>query len=238
MIDALTFYRTGEHDCSYLAGQKAQTIFLDPQVEISQSVLETLNGQGFRRSGSNVYRPECKQCHACESTRVITGQFTWRRSFKRILKLNQDVQVNIRVAEYQQEHYDLFERYINERHSDGDMYPTSEQQYSDFLIQGYAQSYIVEFRLNGKLLGCTVIDLLYSGLSAIYTWFDPDYSDRSIGSFAILELIKLAIRQQLPYVYLGYWIKDSAKMNYKSRFQPLESYKNDSWQEIINESFE
>jgi len=238
MTDALTFYRTGEHDCSYLADKKAQTIFLDPAIELSQSILETLSNHGFRRSGSHVYRPECHQCNACESTRVIIEQFKWRRSFKRILKQNQDIELRICESEFRQDHYDLFERYINERHSDGDMYPTSEQQYSDFLLEGFTQSYIVEFRLHGVLLGCTVIDLLFSGISAIYTWFDPDYADRSIGSLAILELIKLATRLPLPYVYLGYWIKGSSKMNYKSRFKPLESYKNDSWQEIINESFE
>lgn len=230
----MVFFRTGEHPCSYLDDQLAQTVFLDPEFNLDPQTLEVLNRNGFRRSGGHVYRPDCNLCNQCESSRVLVNEFNWSKSFKRIVKKNNDVSISICPPEFRDEHYELFERYINDRHQDGDMYPTCKAHYQDFLLKGYSESFIVEYRIGDRLIGCTAIDELVSGLSAIYTWFDPEYSDRSIGSYAILQLIKIAERLQIPHVYLGYWIGSSPKMSYKSRFLPLETFKNGNWQQIIN----
>lgn len=228
------FYQTGEHACSYLPDRQARTIFLDPKYNAIAETLEILNLQGFRRSGKHIYRPECDDCKRCESVRVKVSEFVWTRSFKRNLRKNDDVQLTIHPLTFNQAHYDLFEDYINKRHRDGDMYPTSQEQYEQFLLQGFTNSYILEFRRNNQLIGCSVIDHLATGLSALYTWFDVSEEKNGIGTLAILHMIQLAARLQLPYVYLGFWIADSPKMAYKSRFKPLQTFKNEQWSEKID----
>lgn len=230
----LVFYQTGEHACSYLPNRQAKTIFLDPKFDADASTLELLNTHGFRRSGTHIYRPECPSCKRCESVRVKVEDFVWTRSFKRNMRNNADVTLSIHPLNFNQAHYDLFERYINHRHRDGDMYPTSQDQYEQFLLKGFSNSYILEFRREDQLIGCSVIDHLSTGLSALYTWYDVTEEKRGIGTLAILHMIQLATRLQLPHVYLGFWIAESTKMAYKSRFKPLQTYKDERWSEKID----
>ena len=234
MSDDLIFYKTGEHNCSYLSGEMANTLFLDPEAEITQHRMELLNQNGFRRSGKHLYRPDCKDCDACISVRVPVDQFNWKRRFRRILKKNHDLRISYSQAEFNSEHYALFEKYINSRHADGDMYPTSEDKYRDFLTQGYSHSRILEFHDQDCLIGCCLLDELLSGLSAVYTWFDPDESGRSIGTYAILQLLLLCQRINRPHLYLGYWIKNCRKMDYKSDFMPLEGFINQQWRSFLD----
>ena len=234
MSSDLVFYQTGVHACSYLPNRDSKTIFLDPKQPVDPGLLELLNLQGFRRSGKQIYRPHCPDCNRCESARVQVKDFKWTRSFKRTMKKNSDIKVFVRPLDFNQEHYDLFEHYINERHADGDMYPTSESQYRQFLLDGYENTAILEFRQGEHLVGCSVIDQLSTGLSALYTWFDIDYEKRGIGTLAILHLILLAEKLERPFVYLGFWIADSEKMAYKSRFKPLQTFKNNHWTQKID----
>jgi arginyl-tRNA--protein-N-Asp/Glu arginylyltransferase len=234
MSQELVFYQTGVHPCSYLANRESQTIFLDPKQAVDPSLLELLNLQGFRRSGKQIYRPHCPDCNRCESSRVSIPDFRWTRSFKRTLKKNADIDLVLRPLVFHQDHYDLFERYINMRHADGDMYPPSESQYRQFLLEGFPNTAIIEFRQGDQLVGCTVVDQLSTGLSALYTWFDIAYEKRGIGTLSILHLIRLSEKLGLPFVYLGYWIADSDKMAYKSRFKPLQTFKNDRWTQKID----
>jgi len=225
----LAFYATPEHDCSYLENHKATTMFADPKARINNDVYQQLSDLGFRRSGNHYYRPHCSNCQACIPIRVPTQTFKASRSQKRIIKNAQGVQVQLLSADFHEDHYLLYEKYINERHADGDMFPASREQYRSFLVDGRNCTKFAEFTLEGQLLGIAVIDELQNGLSAIYTFFDPEISHLSLGTYAILWQLEEAKRRSLPFVYLGYFIKQCQKMSYKTSFKPFEARINDHW---------
>lgn len=228
-LQTLAFYATPEHDCSYLEGQKAVTMFVDPKAKVDIELYTELSRFGFRRSGSHYYRPHCDQCQACIPIRLPVSSFKASRSQKRVTRLNRALKAQVMVPDFHEDHYLVYEKYINQRHADGDMYPPGREQYRSFLIDGHASTEFVEFSLDEKVLGVAVIDRLSDGLSAIYTFFDPDYEKLSLGTFAILWQIQEAQRRQLPYVYLGYFIRKCAKMNYKTAFKPFEARINERW---------
>lgn len=149
---------------------------------------------------------------------------------KKIIRRNQDIGVRAVSSHFRAEHYALYQRYIEQRHADGDMYPASVEQYQNFLNTDLDFARFYEFRLNEQLLAVAVTDVLTSGLSAMYTFFEPEDTRRSLGRYAILWQIQESLRLNLPYVYLGYWVKDCRKMNYKTQYQPLEGFINDHWQ--------
>ena len=226
----LRFFKTPEHDCSYLPQKKAVTLFLDPELSVDTETYSSLSYSGFRRSGSHIYRPFCQSCRACIPARVPSSKFRPKRRHLRAIKRNTDLSVSTAKPEYTAEYFDLYKRYINERHRDGDMYPANIEQFTSFLVDGRREGVFYEFRDNrNKLISVAVADRLTNGLSAIYTFFDPDAKSRSLGMFAILWLIEKAQREQLSHVYLGYWIKDSQKMEYKINYKPLELYVNGKW---------
>ena len=222
-----------DHACSYLANQKANSVFLDHETPPSWHQYSQLTRIGFRRSGNHFYRPHCKQCDACLSCRVCAQEINLAsKRFKRILNRNKNLSYTLCSSQYTQEHYELYEKYINQRHSDGDMYPPSPEQYRGFLTSAEKYSYFLEIRLEDQLVACCVTDALDDGLSAIYTYFDPDFEKSSPGTLAVLLLCKIAREMNLPYVYLGYWVKNSQKMHYKVQFQPLEIFNGDNWQSL------
>ena len=228
---ALRFYQTLPHACSYLDDQEASTLFLDPQQTVTAEIYDALTQLGFRRSGQHLYRPQCDACNACQSVRVRVADFKPSRQQNRAFKRNQDLSWKLVPTDFNQEHYQLYERYLNSRHADGDMYPPSEEQFKNFLLVNQRWSNLVEFRdPDGKLVAVAAVDQLQDGLSAIYTFFDPEEKNRSLGVFAILWQLKQASIMQLPYVYLGYWIKACRKMNYKQDYQPLEILNKQVWQ--------
>lgn len=226
---AIKFYVTPAHDCSYFDDRQASTLFVDPRAKIDTPQFALLTESGFRRSGDYIYRPHCETCHACESLRVNVDEFKASRSQKRIYKKNKDLKVSIVQASYQDEHFQLYQRYINKKHQDGDMYPATEEQYRSFLLSPFASCRFVEFRLEQKLLAVAVIDQLPEALSAIYTFYEPEEEQRSLGVFAILWQIYFCNENKLRQLYLGYYIKESKKMSYKNKFQPHQIYKNDEW---------
>ncbi|WP_067522482.1 arginyltransferase [Endozoicomonas ascidiicola] len=226
----IKFYATQPHQCSYLPDEEATTLFIDPNITTDQALCSNLSNLGFRRSGQHLYRPHCNQCNACIASRIPATDFSMRRTQRKVWSRNSDLKVEKRTPEYCHEHYDLYEQYINQCHHDGDMYPATVEQYSAFLIDNPGFTSFYEFRLQGELLAVSVVDELQNAFSAIYTYYSPKYSNRSLGKYCILWLIHQAKQQQIDYVHLGYWIKNSQKMNYKIEFRPIELYINQQWQ--------
>lgn len=225
----LDFFITAPHECSYLPDRMASTLFADPDVVIGTRMYSLLAEHGFRRSGRNIYRPQCTGCNACISVRVDVGRFEPSRTQRRIWRRNQDLTVHTVPAEFRQEHFELYQRYIRERHAGGSMDNPDEQRYTDFLISPYVETEFVELRADGRLICVAVVDTIASGLSAVYTFFDPDEAARSLGTYAVLWQLEEARRRALSWVYLGYWIKACRKMRYKDSFRPFEAYRAAHW---------
>jgi arginine-tRNA-protein transferase len=228
-ITRLRFYSTQPHPCSYLEEQTATTLFLDPTTPVDAHIYSRLSVMGFRRSGPHIYRPHCEACQACIPCRLPVATFKPTRQQQRALKRNADLRVEELDDINHPAIYALYERYINERHKDGDMYPPSQEQFETFLTQAWGRTHFFGMHSDDRLIGVAVVDELDNAFSAVYTFFDPDEHKRSLGNFAILWQIGEARRRNLPYVYLGYWIKNCRKMNYKSQYRPLEVLINDHW---------
>jgi arginyl-tRNA--protein-N-Asp/Glu arginylyltransferase len=229
----LKVYTTYPHSCSYLEDQEAVTLFVDPRQKIDKTLYSNLSAVGFRRSGSHVYRPHCTHCNACIPARIPTATFEPNRRQRRALRRNQDLVVKGSGDIRDQEAYELYKTYIEQRHADGDMYPPDREQYESFLSNEWGCTDFYRFYDNDKLVAIAVVDVLVDGLSAIYTFFDPDASKRSLGGFAIQWQIQRACELGLDYVYLGYWIKGCQKMAYKSEYRPLELYLNNRWTALL-----
>lgn len=230
VLSKIKVYATQPHPCSYLDDQEATTLFIDPTAKINNDSYGDLSKIGFRRSGSHYYRPHCQSCNSCVPVRVPTQSFIPTRRHKRILSKNRDLKITEVAHIDSDEHYQLYEKYISERHSDGDMYPASEEQYRQFLVEENRFARYTEFRLGSKLIAVSVTDNLPDSLSAIYTYFDPEHEKRSLGSFIVLWLIQFAQEKQLHHVYLGYWIQECRKMSYKIDYRPVELRLNGRWQ--------
>lgn len=227
--ETLGFYATPPHDCNYLDEKKAVTLFADPRAVKNRRLYTALTSIGFRRSGEHIYQPHCNDCNACISVRIPVNEFRKNKSQKRNWSLNQDLTVKTMQAQFKQEHYHLYRDYIAARHSGGGMEAHTPETYMDFLSCGWADTCFYEFRLGDTLIAVAVVDFLDNGLSAVYTFFDPEYSKRSLGRFAVLYQIELAKRQNLTWLYLGYWIKECRKMSYKKEYQPLEYFIENEW---------
>lgn len=225
----ITFFTTAAHTCSYLADREAVTLFADPDAEMTSHTYSQLSDLGFRRSGNYVYRPQCQGCQACISVRIPVAQFRPRREQRRCWQRNQDLSVQAVPVTWSEEHYALYARYISSRHRDGDMYPPSPRQYREFLTSDWSDTELVEYRLDGRLVAIAVTDTLADGLSAVYTFYDPDMSPRSLGSFAILWQIQACRDKDLRYLYLGYWVRHAPRMRYKTQFRPLELLIENEW---------
>lgn len=233
-LSELKFFMTPEHECSYLPDEQAITLFADPLTTIDTALYSSLSAVGFRRSGSHIYRPYCENCSACIPVRIPAAEFTHKRRHQRVWKKNRNVTVSNKPPLLTDEYFELYDRYIKQRHADGDMYPAEPKQFQSFLVDGREEAVFYEFREDGKLLAVAVADILLDGISAIYTFFDPDDRERSLGVFAVLWLIQETRRLSLDHLYLGYWIKDCQKMNYKTDYKPIEFYVNNHWVSLEN----
>ncbi len=229
----LKVYTTYPHSCSYLENREATTLFVDPRQEVDQNLYSNLSLLGFRRSGSHLYRPHCNHCQACIPARIPVNEFTPKRSQRRAIKRNLDLEVECTDDIRDEAAYQLYRRYIEQRHSDGDMYPPDREQYLSFLNNAWDCTRYFRFYDAGKLTAVAVVDELLDGLSAIYTFFDPEATDRSLGRYAILWQIERTAELGLQYLYLGYWIKNCRKMAYKSEYRPLELFVNGRWTSLI-----
>ncbi len=225
----IKFYSTLPHPCSYIDDMPAVTIFMDPEEKINRAQTTILSELGFRRSGTHIYRPSCPTCQACIPVRLPVHKFKAKKSARRTLKRNSDVSTEWIESIDNDECFELYQRYINERHSDGDMFPATRDQYQKFLVNGLEVTKYVAFRVDGKLIAIAVMDQLDDGYSAVYTFFSPNLSERSLGRYAILWQIEMCTKAKLPYLYLGYWIRDCDKMSYKTQYRPVEMYTNNRW---------
>ena len=229
IISSVRLFRTSPHPCSYKESEQAATVFVDPDLVIDKAINSKLSDLGYRRSGAHLYRPDCDFCQACISCRVPVAEFQFNRSQRRILRRNESLRVVEKSDLTDYIAYDLYQRYINQRHLDGDMFPASLEQYEAFIKTKMFDTRFFLFYEQEELLAVSVVDFLEQGLSAVYTFFDPDQGQRSLGNFAILWKIKTCQKLGLPYVFLGYWIKGCGKMEYKSKFRPLEMLINGRW---------
>ena len=227
---SLDLYVSPEHPCHYLPERQARTVFVDPTLPMDQALYGVLATHGFRRSGPHVYRPHCGECQACVPLRVAVQAFSPDRAQRRVLRRNLDVSCTVRPAEFDTEHFALYGRYLAARHAEGGMDGSSEADYRQFLLSPWGKTSLLELRRQGQLVGVAVTDELKDGFSAVYTFYDPALTQRSLGTHAILMQIEEARGRGLTWLYLGYWIAASRKMSYKDRFRPFETLGAGGWQ--------
>lgn len=228
----LPFFISVEHDCSYLEGQQARNLFLDPNKRIDNTTWGNLLAHGFRRSGTYIYRPHCDHCQACVALRLPVANYQPRRKQRRNWRINQDLSHRQRAAEFDQEHFELYCRYLKHRHPNSPMSNTSPEQYIDFLVEGGLDTYFHELRLDQQLVAVIVTDHTPQGLSAVYTFFEPSMPQRGLGNYAIQWQIQLARQLALPWLYLGYWIEGCKVMQYKADFAPAQIFSAGEWQDM------
>lgn len=222
-------YTTYPHSCSYLEDQEATTLFVDPRQPVDKALYSKLSLLGFRRSGDHIYRPHCANCKACIPARIPVCEFKPSRGQRRIWRRNQDLRIVSTEAINDEEAFDLYRRYISVRHTDGDMYPPEREQFEAFLSNVWDCTRYFRFYDKTKLIAVAVVDTLEDGFSAIYTFFDPAETKRSLGVYAILWEIEKTRELGLDYLYLGYWIQNCQKMAYKSNYSPLQVYVKNHW---------
>lgn len=231
----LQFGVTRESPCGYLNNQQERLLVAvtDGNPPMTASLYEHLLGHGFRRSHNDVYRPYCRLCQACESLRVLAQEFSPSRSQRRVINKNQDLSQRI-VNRPQPDYDDLFCRFIELRHKDGAMYPPDPVSFWQWCACDWMTTQFVEWRdSNGTLVIVSAIDVLPNALSAMYTFFDPNYDKHSPGSYSILQLIDLCAQQNKEYLYLGYQIDACNKMNYKAKFTPNERLIGNQWKKAV-----
>jgi len=231
-LATLQFYATAPYPCSYLTDRAARSQVATPSHLIDGRVYSELVRLGFRRSGAFTYRPYCDHCHACVPVRVPVNEFRPSRSQRRATKDRARMTVVRRELAYDAAHYGLYLRYQRARHPGGGMDQDSREQYQHFLLHSNVDTDLYEFREDGKLRIVSLVDRLADGLSSVYTFFDPDPPSASYGTYSILWQIELCRTVGLRYLYLGYWIRESAKMAYKATFRPVQGLIDGHWGQL------
>lgn len=233
----IQFYATAPYDCSYLPARSARSQVATPSHLIDTQVYSELVRNGFRRSGIFTYRPWCDGCTACIPVRIPVADFQPNRTQQRAWKNHASLRARERPLIFDEEQYQLYTRYQSVRHSGGGMDQDGRDQFSHFLLQSQVDTRLVEFRDNDALRMISIIDCLGDGLSSVYTYFEPQLPKTSFGTYCILWQIEICKQLKRPYLYLGYWIRDSEKMRYKQNFRPLQGRVDGIWRELSDEDF-
>lgn len=225
----LKFHTTNPYSCSYFPDKLACSEVAAPEYLIDTQAYGELIQAGFRRSGQYTYRPCCDHCQACLSVRINVNTFTPKRTQRRAWKQHHHLVAKQHALHYEPVHFALYQRYQAKRHLGGGMDNDCLEQYHNFLLQSHVNSKLIEFHERDQLRMVSIIDVLPDGLSSVYTFFDPDVTNASFGTYNILWQIEQCRELGLTYLYLGYWIKESRKMSYKINFQPLEVLIDGQW---------
>lgn len=232
-MKTLMLYTPSEtHSCGYLDDQEARSQYVDPRINLNPEELNALNRMGFRRSGRLLYRPECPACRACIPVRLRVSDMKTSRNLKKALNKSRHWQFSVSDPIADQAHYDLYERYIIGRHSDGDMYPPSVQSFQEFLVDSFGTTRYLNAWDKGQLVATMVFDIFDDGLSSVYCFFDPEYHTLSVGTIMIMKLNELTMALGKPFNYLGFSVEGCRKMEYKTRFSPLEGFISGVWQPL------
>lgn len=240
VTDNPQFYLTAASPCPYLDGKQERKVFTHLVGERASALNDVLTHGGFRRSQNIAYRPACEACHACTSVRIVVDEFNWTKSFRRVRKLGQSVIGKQIPAAPSGEQYDLFRMYLDTRHAAGGMADMGLLDYALMVEDTHVNTMVVEYRerrsgdgirpdSSGPLVATALTDILTDGLSMVYSFYDPEFTKRSIGTYLILDHIERARQLGLPYVYLGYWVAGSPKMDYKIRYRPQEHLGDQGW---------
>jgi arginine-tRNA-protein transferase len=228
------FFLTPGGPCPYLPGKVERKVFARLADNLAQPLSEALTHSGFRRSQSIAYRPACESCNACQSVRIRAQDFVISRNQKRILRRAADLQRSEVAAEATREQFALLRTYLDSRHPGGGMSDMGLFDYVAMVEETPVDTHIVEYRApDGTLLACALTDRLKDGLSMVYSFFHPGEDARSLGTTMILDHVRSAQKAGLPYVYLGYWVRGSDKMDYKIRFTPLEALGQNGWESLV-----
>jgi arginine-tRNA-protein transferase len=222
-----------ETPCPYLAGRRERKLMTEIQEPDPVGTYGRLSRAGFRRSHNFAYRPACGGCAACVPVRILVDGFKPSASLRRVARLNATLEIDDRPAVATNEQYAVFTRYLNSRHDDGEMAGMSFADYRTMVCDTRLDTRLTEFRQpDGRLAAACLTDWLEDGPSAVYSFFAPEAAKRSLGTYMVLWLIEAARQRGLPHVYLGYWIADSGKMSYKTRFRPIEGLGPEGWRPL------
>lgn len=245
--DAPQFYLTSPSPCPYLPGREERKVFTHLVGRRAVALNDALTESGFRRSQTIAYRPACEDCRACVSVRVLVDEFRTTRNMRRVLEANSDLVGAPLAARPTSEQYSLFRGYLDSRHSAGGMADMNVLDYTMMVEDSHVETRLIEYRrrgpdtaINGRgagpLLAVCLTDVLTDGLSMVYSFYDHEHAERSLGTFMILDHVERARRLGLPYLYLGYWVEGSRKMAYKARFLPQERLGMDGWERVEREA--
>ena len=226
------FYVTAPQPCPYLEGRMERKLFTSLQAGNADQLNNALSQQGFRRSQNVLYRPSCSECSACLSARIRVADFASTKSQKRTAKRNAHLARHVASPWATEEQYDLFRLYLDSRHAEGGMADMDVYEFAAMIEETPIRTRLIEYsdRNSGKLAAVSLTDVLDDGLSMVYSFYDPDLTKQSLGTFMIMDHVQIAREMGLPYVYLGYWVPGSRKMGYKARFSALEVYAQEEWQ--------
>ena len=222
-------YLSAPHPCPYIAPETATTVLLDPQYPLTDAVFNTLQKNGFRRSGDRVYRPNCRNCNACISVRIPAREYRPNRAQRRTYARNADLATSMTPAVFSDEHFELYCRYQAWRHRGDVMDHSDPDIYREFMVDSAVETVFIEHRLGGKLATVSVCDLTDDGMSAVYTFFDPELKGRSLGTFAVMKQLDYLNQMRLDWLYLGYWIDGCKKTGYKTKFTPIFGFVHKEW---------